>query len=42
MSGKEGTDGTFFTAEEAVKAGIIPVENVLKTSKQKSRKSRTQ
>ena len=33
MSGKEGTDGTFFTAEEAVKAGIIPVENVLKTSK---------
>ena len=38
MSGKEGTDGTFFTAEEAVKAGIIPVENVLKTSKQKIEK----
>lgn len=28
----------FFTAEEAVKAGIIPVENVLKTSKQKIEK----
>ena len=38
MSGKEGTDGTFFTAEEAVKAGIIPVENALKTSKQKIEK----
>ena len=38
MSGKEDSDGTFFTAEDAVKAGIIPAENVIKTSKQKIEK----
>lgn len=35
MAGEDGTDGTFFTAEEAVNAGIIPVENIIKTNKQK-------
>ena len=35
MSGKDGCDGTFFTADEAVKANIIPVDNVIKTDKQK-------
>lgn len=34
MDGKEGEDGTYFTAKEAVEAGIIPAENVIKTSKQ--------
>ena len=38
MSGKEDSDGTFFTAEDAVKAGIIPAENIIKTSKQKIEK----
>ena len=38
MSGKEDSDGTFFTAEDAVKVGIIPAENVIKTSKQKIEK----
>lgn len=34
MDGKAGKDGTFFDAASAVNAGIIPPENVLKTSKQ--------
>ncbi|KAA6302861.1 MAG: ATP-dependent Clp protease proteolytic subunit [Candidatus Ordinivivax streblomastigis] len=34
MNGEAGKDGTFFDAESAVKAGIIPPENVLRTSKQ--------
>ncbi|RHH14383.1 Clp protease ClpP [Bacteroides fragilis] len=34
MEGKAGKDGTFFDATAAVKAGIIPESNVLKTSKQ--------
>lgn len=34
MDGKEGADGTYFTAKDAVDAGIIPAENVIKTSKQ--------
>lgn len=38
MSGGEDSDGTFFTAEDAVKAGIIPAENIIKTSKQKIEK----
>lgn len=35
MSGTDGADGTFFTAEEAVNSGIIPAENIIKTDKQK-------
>lgn len=34
MDGETGKDGTFFDADAAVKAGIIPKENVIKTSKQ--------
>lgn len=34
MSGEADRDGTFFDAASAVKAGIIPLENVLHTSKQ--------
>ncbi|MDR1718039.1 MAG: Clp protease ClpP [Prevotella sp.] len=34
MSGEAGKDGTFFDSGAAVKAGIIPAENVLHTSKQ--------
>ena len=34
MDGKEGCDGTWFDAKSAVEAGIIPAENVIKTSKQ--------
>ena len=34
MDGKEGCDGTYFDAKQAVQAGIIPAENVIKTSKQ--------
>lgn len=33
MCGKDGGDGTFFTAGEAVKAGIIPADHVIKTTK---------
>ena len=32
MDGEEGKDGTFFTAEEAVKAGFLPKENVIVTT----------
>lgn len=34
MNGEGEADGTFFSAKDAVKAGIIPAENVIKTSKQ--------
>lgn len=34
MSGEADKDGTFFDAVSAVKAGIIPAENVIPTSKQ--------
>lgn len=34
MKGEPGKDGTFFDAESAVKAGIIPESNVIITSKQ--------
>jgi ATP-dependent protease ClpP protease subunit len=34
MNGEAGKDGTFFDANAAVKAGIIPQENVIGTSKQ--------
>ena len=33
MDGKDGADGTFFTAQEAVKAGLISSDHVLKTPK---------
>lgn len=34
MNGEADKDGTFFDAASAVKAGIIPAENILHTSKQ--------
>ena len=34
MDGEAGKDGTYFDAQGAVKAGIIPAENVIRTSKQ--------
>lgn len=34
MDGEEGVDGTFFTAKEAVKAGFISSDHIIKTSKQ--------
>ncbi len=34
MDGEAGRDGTYFDAQAAVKAGIIPAENVIHTSKQ--------
>ena len=34
MNGEAGKDGTYFDAPAAVKAGIIPAENVIRTSKQ--------
>lgn len=34
MAGETGKDGTFFDAELAVKAGIIPEKNILHTSRQ--------
>ena len=33
MDGEEDVDGTYFSAKEAVAAGIIPAENIIKTSK---------
>ena len=33
MNGEEGEDGTFFTAQDAVKAGFLPADHVIKTSK---------
>lgn len=40
MDGEAGKDGTFFDAAAAVKAGIIPAEHVLHTSKQLCEKVR--
>lgn len=34
MSGEAGSDGTYFNAQSAVKAGIIPSTNIIHTSKQ--------
>lgn len=34
MDGKEGEDGTFMNAEQAVELGIVSEENVIKTTKQ--------
>lgn len=34
MEGKEGVDGTYFDAEKAVEAGIIPASHVLQTQPQ--------
>lgn len=34
MAGETGKDGTYFSAQSAVKAGIIPAGNVIHTSKQ--------
>lgn len=34
MNGDGNADGTFFTAKQAVEAGIIPASNIIKTSKQ--------
>lgn len=42
MDGQAGKDGTFFDAAAAVKAGIIPAENVLHTSKQLCEKVRNE
>ena len=42
MDGSEGCDGTYFDAKQAVKAGIIPAENVIKTSKQMCAKVKNQ
>ena len=38
MDGQAGKDGTYFDAQAAVKAGIIPSENIIRTSKQLCRK----
>ena len=38
MDGLAGKDGTYFDAQAAVKAGIIPSENIIRTSKQLCRK----
>ncbi len=38
MDGQAGKDGTYFDAQAAVKAGIIPAEHVIHTSKQLCRK----
>lgn len=42
MEGKEGCDGTYFDAKQAVKTGIIPAANVIKTSKQVCTKVKNQ
>lgn len=42
MDGDEGCDGTYFDAQQAVDAGIIPAENILKTSKQVCSKVKNQ
>ncbi len=34
MDGAEGVDGSWFTAKDAIKAGFLSSENVIKTSKQ--------
>lgn len=40
MDGQAGKDGTYFDAQAAVKAGIIPAGNIIHTSKQLCRKVR--
>lgn len=35
MNGKEGEDGTFINAKEAIELGIVSKENIIKTQKQK-------
>lgn len=40
MDGEAGKDGTYFDAQTAVRAGIIPAENVIRTSKQLREKVR--
>lgn len=42
MEGQDGCDGTYFDAKQAVKAGIIPAENIIKTSKQVCTKVKNQ
>lgn len=33
MEGEDGADGTFFTAQDAVKAGFVSADHIIKTSK---------
>lgn len=42
MDGQEGCDGTYFTAKQAVDAGILPAEHIIKTSKQVCTKVQSQ
>lgn len=42
MNGEGEADGTFFSAKEAVKAGFLPAENVIKTSKKVRDKVKSQ
>ena len=42
MDGKAGRDGTYFDAESAVSAGIIPQDNILETSPQLRERVRTE
>lgn len=42
MNGEGDADGTFFSAKEAVKAGFLPAENVIKTSKKVRDKVKSQ
>lgn len=42
MKGEAGKDGTFFDSQAAVKAGIIPAENILHTSRQLCEKVRNE
>lgn len=42
MDGKDGCDGTYFDAKQAVAAGILPAENIIKTSKQVRTKVKNQ
>lgn len=42
MEGKDGCDGTYLSASDAVSAGIIPAEHVLKTSQQVCTKVKNQ
>lgn len=42
MDGEEGCDGTYFDAKQAVKAGILSSDNIIKTSKQVCSKVKNQ
>lgn len=42
MDGEEGADGTFFTAKDAVKAGLVAADNIIKTPKQVRNKVKNQ